>query len=257
MNETSTIWREFCRKMQQDQLCQEDFTEEMGSFLEALLCGEASEGRRQKFLAVPYEEYQNPESVSILLHCVDDEYRFDFVWEKVQWKLAFIECITLPISDVNELPYINFRELPDKEIDIRNEKELSQKVFLYNKLKELVGKEEAVKMFLDGTGEYLCARSWVPFYSGRLSYIAYAAWMEKRIHGERVKIESFTEQECCLRFCQHSWRKLYAMTGHLREIINYEEFLGLFEAIWQDRAKAAGWKLHIAYEKEDTILYFS
>ena len=51
-------------------------------------------------------------------------------------------------------------------------------------------------MFYDGDGEYICARSWVPFYSDGLSFIAYFAWYECRINGENVAIQEFCESKC-------------------------------------------------------------
>ena len=59
--------------------------------------------------------------------------------------------------------------------------------------------EEAVRQFLDGDGELLAARSWVPFYSDGLALVAYLAWMENRLNGERTAITRFTETRCELR----------------------------------------------------------
>jgi hypothetical protein len=60
-------------------------------------------------------------------------------------------------------------------------------------LKELLGRDEAIRNFMDGNGEKLCARSWVPYYDERLAYIAYAAWIENRINGEDVTITEFSQ----------------------------------------------------------------
>lgn len=46
------------------------------------------------------------------------------------------------------------------------------------------------------------------------------------------------------------------MAGHIREMIDYDEYMGIFEAIWQDRASANGWLLEIGYHDEDTDLIF-
>lgn len=251
------VWNSFRDKMRKDELCDCDFTKEMQQLLSPLLCGSAATQRRNKFISSPFETYKNGSKISILVHCSDDDYRFDFVESETRWKLAFIECISLPVSDIKSLPYIDFAELPDKEIAIRKEKDISRTIFMYNKFKEMLGQEEATKIFMDGQGEFICARSWVPFYSDNLSYIAYAAWMENRINGERVIIERFDEEECCLKLCQHTWRKLYVVTGHLQNMIEYNEYMHLFEEIWKDRASASGWMLQFEYLPEDTILRFS
>jgi hypothetical protein len=67
--------------------------------------------------------------------------------------LAFIECITLPVSNINTLPYFDFIPLCEKETLIRHEKEISKNIYLYLKFKELFGRDEAIKIFMDGNGE--------------------------------------------------------------------------------------------------------
>lgn len=250
------VWADFSDKMREDTLNDDDFTEETKVFLAHLLSGRAAAHRREKFLAAPFEVYQTEAKISVLIHCLDDDYRFDFVLREEKWKLAFVECITLPVADIGVLPYEDFLALPDKEAWIRKEKDISKTVYIYNKFKESLGWEEAIKIFLDGYGECICARSWVPFYSDRLSYIAYAAWVENRINGEKVIVEVFNEEESCIRFCQHIWRRMYTVTGHLQDMIEYSEYMRLFEAIWMDRASASGWALRFEYLQEDTILHF-
>lgn len=256
MTNGNAVWNEFCNKMRRDELSRDDFTDEMQMLLYSLLCGTAAAQRRNKFISSSYEVYETSEKISIVVRCADDEYRFDFIRSETKWKLAFVECITLPISNIKSLPYESFTELSDKETSIRREKEISRLIFMYHKFKELLGQEQAVKMFLDGKGEYICARSWVPFYSERLSYIAYAAWIENRINGEKIFIEKFDESVCCLKFSQHIWRKMYAMTGHLQNMIEYDEYMYLFEEIWRDRANASGWRVEFEYSQEDTVLIF-
>lgn len=251
------IWIEFCNKMRQGKLCENDFVDETRLFLFPLLCGTNASQRRERFLESPYEVFGNGTKWSVLLHCSDDDYRFDFLLIEKQWKLSFIECITLPISDISDLPYVDFKTLPEKETDIRCEKEISKQIFLYNQFKKLIGQQKAMEMFYDGAGEALCARSWVPFYSDQLTYIAYFAWMQNRIYGEKVEIVKFDEQSCCLRFCQHLWRKMYIITTHLQKMINYEEYISLFESIWRNRASECGWSLQFIYHGEDTELVFS
>ena len=171
----------FQAKLKSDTLTVSDFTTEMCQYLQPLLCGEYSAARRQKFLDSPFDMYEKMDKISVISHCADDDSRFDFVRNGNLWKLAFIECITLPVSDMNVFPYSEFMPLDEKELHIRKEKEVSQLVYFYLKFKELVGKTKALEIFCDGKGEYLCARSWVPFYSDSLSYIAYSAWCEYRI----------------------------------------------------------------------------
>lgn len=251
------IWKEFQEKLKQDTLTESDFTVEMGAYLQPLLCGEAAAPRRQKFLTAPYDMYEGADRVSIVLHCADDDYRFDFLPDGILWKLAFIECITLPVYDMNHFPYSKFVPLGKKELHIRREKEISQFVHFYLKFKELAGREKALACVSDGKGEYICARSWVPFYSDRLSYIAYSAWYECRINGENVVIQEFQENKCEVVIYNHIWRSMYFTAVHLKAAIEYSEYMELFESVWKDRAASAGWKISFVYTDEYTSLIFN
>ena len=250
------IWSSFQEKLKFDTLTASDFTAEMGKFLQPLLCGERSAFRRQKFLDSPYDIYEGSEKVSVISHCADDDYRFDFLFDGIAWKLAFIECITLPISDIDALPYTKFTPLEGKELHIRREKEISRLVYFYLKFKELTGKEKALAMLQDGDGEFICARSWVPYYSDNLSYIAYSAWYESRINGENIVIKKFQEEKCEVTIYDHVWRSMYCTAGHLKSVIEYPEYMELFESIWKNRAKSAGWEIAFDYTDECTSLIF-
>lgn len=256
-NKSLDIWNEFQVKLKNDTLTVSDFTTEMCQYLKPLLCGEHSAARRQKFLDSPFDIYEGVNKVSVVSHCADDDYRFDFLLNGISWKLAFIECITLPVFGINVFPYSEFLSLDKKELHIRREKEISQLVYFYLKFKELVGKTKAIEMFYDGKSEYVCARSWVPFYSDSLSYIAYAAWYESRINGENVAIQEFQDSKCEVAMYNHIWRNMYFTVGHLKPVIDYSEYMELFESIWKDRARSAGWEIQFTYEDEYTSLIFS
>lgn len=251
------VWKEFCVKMKQDSLCDRDFSDEMRQYLAPMLCGSSAVRRREKFLNSPYELYESNKTCSVLLHCPDDDYRFDFSVIQDTWKLLFIECITLPVNDISVLPYTEFKALPQKEAEIRAEKEISKVIYFYNQFKKLLGRQKAIEMFYDGAGEVLGARSWVPFFEEARAYIAYAAWMENRIYGEQVEILEFHEQRCRLLFRGHLWRKIFLMAGHVQNMINYEEYIDIFESIWNHRASESGWTLQFNYDDDDTELIFT
>jgi hypothetical protein len=250
------VWTGFCEKLKNDALTEADFTEEMGPYLINWLRGADTLQRRTKFISAPVRFFDTGTKAVVMLACPDDDYRFDFVCENDVYKLVFMECITLPVNDITKLPYSDFIPLPRFESWIRREKEISKTVYLYNKFKELLGPEKAALIFLDGYGEAVNARSWVPFYSGRLAFIANAAWQENRISGESIVLEEFSEDRSVIRFKDHIWLRMYRETGHLRTQIPYDEYIGLFEAVWRDRAEKSGWKVGFAYEGEDTIMTF-
>jgi len=251
------VWKEFTDKLKGATLRQDDFAPEMRAFLYPLLCGEGSRTRRDKFAAAPAEYYCGETRESVLLHCADDEYRFDFALLEDKWVLCFIECITLPVSAIPAVPYETFPPLSDKEAWIRAEKAISRDVYLYCKLKRLLGAEEALNWFNDGAGEFMGAKSWVPFFEERKAFIVYSAWMENRIYGESVVIDVFSADRCVLRLRQHLWFRLYRSALHLAQQISLEEFRALFEHIWKDRAKHSGWEIEFTYDGEDTIMTFT
>ena len=211
-----TIWKSFCEKLRSDSLTADDFTEEMAPLFAGLLIGPNARERRLRFADAPARFFDTPTRAVVQLSCPDDEYRFDFVRraEVEGGRLAFVECITLPLAEIT-LPCTVFSPLPDKEGAIRCERDASAMVRQYLRFKSLLGKEEAVRQFLDGDGELLAARSWVPFYSDGLALVAYLAWMENRLNGERTAITRFTETRCELWFYGHLQRRIYALSGHL------------------------------------------
>ena len=251
------IWALFRIKLSDDALCDEDFTDETRHLLKSFLSGPDSSSRRAKFSSSPAQYFDTEAKAIVLLTCPDDHYRFDFIKNSEGYSLAFIECITLPISDIKAFPYDKFAPLCDKETHIRCEKEISKIIWMYLKFKELLGRDEAIKVFMDGSGESIAARSWVPFYNDRLSYIAYAAWTENRITGEDIAITAFSDDKSVLLFRNHIWRRMYAVTGHLKTLIGYEEFIWIFEEIWRDRARASGWNVEFSYMGDDTSMTFT
>lgn len=47
------------------------------------------------------------------------------------------------------------------------------------------------------------------------------------------------------------------MARHLNPIIEYAEYMELFESIWKDRAENAGWEINFVYKAKDTSLVFN
>jgi hypothetical protein len=252
---TQEIWESFCEKLKHDALTEADCAGDTGVMLLAWLKGSSTLPRRTKFITAPAQYFDAGPKAVVMLQCPDNDYRFDFIKTPDGAVLAFMECITLPVYEVIA-PCDSFTPLPAAENHIRREKEISKTVYYYSKFKELLGTKATVGIFLDGYGESVGARSWVPFYSDSMAFIVYAAWIENRINGEHVVLEAFHETRSVIRFKDHIWLSMYQMTGHLRIQISYDEYIGLFEAIWRDRAEKTGWAVDFAYEGADTVLIF-
>ena len=116
------VWDDFKNKLVLNNLKANDFSDEMRPYLMYLLCGKKAQNRRNKFINSSFEIIDGEIRKSILLTCFDDNYRFDFEINRDKWKLCFIECVTLPLNNINEFPYNKFDSLPDKENWIRAEK---------------------------------------------------------------------------------------------------------------------------------------
>lgn len=249
-------WDEFLEKLRNDSFIDSDFSDDAHQFLFPFLSGKQSQLRRDKFLNSPYTTYAGEERKCVVVNCIDSDYRFDFYVGNGCWQLCFIECITLPVHNIETLPYENYISLPEQEVWIRAERDISKTINFYCKLKTMLGANEALLWFKDGSGEFLCAKSWVPFYEGARAFIAHSAWIASRIHGEKVAIDEFSEKKCVLRFVSHLYFRIYHVTTHIKLQLAFDEYTALFEYIWKDRAFCAGWEVTFNYTNEDTTLTF-
>lgn len=250
------IWTEFIEKLHLDSLYEDDFTGDTKSFLISFLTGDSRKFRRDMIItANAYFDIGETKYI-VIAECDDSEYRFDFIVDEGKWRLCFIECITIPIKNVNTLPFTDFPAVPEHETWIRAEKNISRTVYLYNRLKESFGSEKAIEWFLDGAGEFLAAKSWIPYFDDKRAFVAYIAWCENRLNGEIASIESFDNSKCVIRLKDHLWFKVYNSASHLKLMITESEYRNLFEHIWIDRAKQSGWNVRFEYTGSDTIIIF-
>lgn len=72
-----------------------------------------------------------------------------------------------------------------------------------------------------------------------------------------MEVREFQEGRCEVVIHHHIWRNIYFIATHLRPIIEYSEYMELYEAIWRDRATCAGWNIEFVYTEEDTALIFN
>ena len=252
-----TIWNEFIEKLRSDSLTDNDFTDDVRLFLSSFLTGTSSQIRREKFIHSPANLIDGEYKKIAILSCPDGEYRFDFISENSKWRLCFIEGITLPLENINNFPYNLFAPLPEKESWIRVERDISKTVHFFCKLRDIFGFDEALLWFNDGASEFLCAKSWVPFYRESKAFILFCGWIESRINGENVSIDMLSDTKYVIRFINHLWFKIYHVASHIKVQLTLDEYKALFEHIWSDRATHAGWNIHFEYDENDTILTFT
>jgi hypothetical protein len=186
----------------------------------------------------------------------EETFCFTFLVERSDWKLQHLESIVIRLDEIGALPCSVFPDLPeDKKAWMREEIRVTEQVRLYNHLAETEGKDFAYQWFRDGDGYALAARTWVPFVPAHRAFILYLCWEQAHLRGSRVVLRELEEQQAVVEL-QPIYLRLYRQTGHLRSQIGEGDYRRLFQAIWQDRARAAGWGLDLSYEDDACVLRF-
>jgi len=130
-------------------------------------------------------------------------------------------------------------------------------IWLYNTLSEEKGKDYALSIFLDGAGYYLAAQVWVPFYPPWRAFILYLCWEQANLRHNKVTLEKLEDNQAIVKFDGLHYFALYVRTAHLKRQISLENYIKIFETIWHDRAKNAGWNLKIEGEGKQVTFYFT
>ena len=175
---------------------------------------------------------------------------FSFLDEKGRWYFQHMETIMIRMDQLGPLPATSFPDVPaERKAWMREEIEISDQVRLFAFLAKEKGKDFAFGWFRDGAGYALAARTWVPFVPPERAFVLYLCWDFARRRENPVTLEKLADTEAVVRVVPR-WFQLYEAAAHLKPQISSEDFRRLFETIWQDRAKNAGWDLAISYEGE-------
>jgi hypothetical protein len=178
-------------------------------------------------------------------------YVFSFLSEPDNWHFQHLEAINIRMDKVGTLPTSTFPDVPEEtKAHIREESHWSREVRVFNLLAKEKGKVFAFDFFRDGAGYFLAARTWVPFMEPSRAFILYLCWDQANLIGNEVVLEKLEDREAVVRMKTHFFH-LYKVTGHLNQQIPFEDYKWIFEIIWQDRARAAGWELQIEYIDKD------
>lgn len=178
------------------------------------------------------------------------DYCLSFLVEGGSWSFRHLEAITIRLDRTGPLPASTFPDVGEKtKAHIREEWRWSREVRIFNLLAELKGKDFAFDIFKDGDGYFLAARTWVPFIEPWRAFVLYACWEQANLNGNAVTLEKLDEREAVVRLSTYFFG-LYDVTAHLRRQIPFEDYARIFETIWRDRARAAGWTLEIEYVNE-------
>ena len=191
-------------------------------------------------------------------------YTFNFVIEDGRWYYRFLEGIFIRLDKVSSLP-AEASGFPDRPEEgkhwMRQETYWSEQVRLFNFLTHEKGKDSAFRWvkggLANGEGYALAATVWVPFYPMHRAFILYLCWEQAKLQGENVTLEKLDEKEAVVRFDNLTYFALYMQSSHLKEQISQEDYIKIFETIWQERASAAGWTLKIDGQGRRIFLRFS
>lgn len=182
---------------------------------------------------------------------------FSFLDEKERWYFQHMETIMIRMDMLGPLPTTSFPDVPaERKAWMREEIEISDQVHLFVFLAEEKGKEFAFNWFRDGAGYALGARTWVPFVAPAKAFILYLCWDFAHRRENPLTLEKLADTEAVVRVVPR-WFQLYEAAAHLKPKISAEDYRRLFETIWQDRAKNAGWDLAITYEGEACLFRFT
>jgi hypothetical protein len=247
------IWDEFVTALKKGEMTSDRLKPYYEPLREPLM-GYLKEMRDKAF----WEEWQAPEEthrvgnrVHFLIPLTFDDnratYCFTFITDEERWYFQHLEAITLRLDKVGGLPTSTFPDVDeDTKAHIREEVRWSREILLFNLLAQEKGKDFAFDFFKEGNGYFLAARTWVPFMEPRKAFILYLCWEQANLRGNDVVLEKLEDEEALVRMKTHYFR-LYQVTAHLRQWISFEDYRRLFETIWQDCARAAGWNLRIEY----------
>ncbi len=250
------ILKDFQRKIQSSSLAHTDFVD---ASLFSMFNDQAAAPLVQRIASCQDPLFERGEDKYIFHIPLGEEWevRLDFVLDDNGYKLACMDGYTIPLKHVDQLPFHDYTPLPNRESIMREEYRVYAMVRDYVRLAGMLGKQEALDWFKDGTGEKAGVPAWMPYFTRRKAFIAYTAWMQNRLYGEDVAITRFTEEHSELLFRNHGWLFLYHAAAHIKQMISYEDYVELFETIWRDRAFHNGLQVEIAYEGNDVRMSFA
>ncbi len=183
-------------------------------------------------------------------------YCFTVLDERGAWFLQHMEAIFIRLDGIGPLPVSRFPDVADDQKKfMREEIAMTERLRIFKLLAKEKGKPFAFQWFKDGAGYFLAARTWVPFVPATRAFVLYACWEQSNLRGSPVTLTSLDDQQAVLDVDAVEWR-LYDQTGHFRQMITRDDYLTLFETLWQDRAAAAGWNLRIDYAGAKVRLSF-
>lgn len=181
---------------------------------------------------------------------------FTFLVVGGRWYFQHMETIIIPMDRLGPLPATTFPDAPaERKAWMREEIEVSDQVRLFAFLAGEKGRDFAFGWFCDGAGYALGARTWVPFVSPHRAFVLYLCWDFANRRENPVTLETLSDTEAVVRVTPR-WFRIYDAAAHLKPRISAEDFRRLFETIWTDRARNAGWSVEFSYRGDECVFRF-
>jgi hypothetical protein len=185
-----------------------------------------------------------------------DTYCFTLLVEQNEWYFRHMGGLFLRLDEVTALPTVSFPDLPESvKAWVREEIAATEQVRLFNLLDSQRGREAAFDWFRDGDGYFLAARTWVPLVPPWKAFLLYVCWEQANLRGSMVTLDELTEASARVNLAS-IFLHLYERTVHLKLQISHADYQRLFETVWHDRARAAGWGLEISYQGNSCVFRF-
>lgn len=188
---------------------------------------------------------------------VQDTFCFTFLVEGDGWYLEHMESIVVRLDRLGPPPVSVFPDLDEgKKAWMREEKHWNQMVRAFTTIRETSGTDAAFNFFKDGGGYFVEARTWVPFYPPERAFVLYMCWEQSRLRGNEVTLERLSDTEAVVSM-DTVFMRLYTQSSHMRQMIAKEDYVRIFETMWADRARAAGWNVVFTYDGPRSTLRFT
>jgi hypothetical protein len=190
----------------------------------------------------------------------DEKFCVSVQVEGDHWYMQHLESINIDFSEPSDTPCVaeDLPSLPEAQVAwIREEVAMTERVRLFAFLCASKTRQFALDWFKDGDGYALAARAWIPYFAPEVALVWYAAWSEWYLHRNPACIKMVGPQKATLCLTDPLHWHLYRQTGHLRSQISEADYEALFDVIWQDRARAAGWRLGILRAETSIDLCFT
>ncbi len=183
-------------------------------------------------------------------------YSFTFTTEGGRWFLEHFESIVIRLDQVGTPPVSAFPDISEgQKAWMRQENYWSTMVFLFRQKRETEG-DKAFNMFLDGPGYLVQAKTWVPMVPPARAYILFSCWEQSKLHGNEVTLQKLDDRESVV-LIDSMYLRLYRQSGHMRELVSEGDYRRIFEVMWRDRARAAGWDVTFTYDGPRCTLHYT